>query len=750
MHGADGEFGFTGPEIFPIDRNINLMQSADLNGDGLLDLIVVNNDRSRINLLLNQTGKTNLPASKPPTRALELNELPPDARFRIESIASEKRVSSIVVADFDGDGLPDLAHFGEPKELTLQFNSRTNAWRVIKKWTIPDGQIGANALACGDINGDQLNDLLLLGETAIYCVIQKTNHTFAEPEKLPYAETVKAIQVLDIDGDKRQDLLLVNWESPNPLRFRLQDARGQLGPEVQFSMPPVRAFWADDLDGDGQTEIISIAQTSGRAQLSKFVRRPAEALAGTMKKGQFQVIPLNKTSKTRRGAVWADLNGDQRIDLAVSEPDSGQISVYLQGKDGRLETARTFSCLTGISEMMATDWDGDAVAELFVLSADERQLGITRFTDQGRFPFPTIIPTEGKPLTITAGPLTSGQPPSLIAILDRDGQRVLWTKTANGKATTQPLSSEFKSNPVDLRLHDVDQDGAPDLIVMIPYEKIKILRQIPGENFEEIDLAPPGGAIEQPWITTCDVDGDGKTELLLAQKNFLRALVLQGAAGSGKKGEKTGWSLLVKEQINGASSQSRITGATGLAAGTDRIPTLVLLDAEQKALTLCNRDAAGVWQVTRNVPLPVSDYARLQAIGLGDGPVPSLSMMGLNSVATMSFAGEAWELAELGSYETPIKDGYLMDVVSGDLDQDGLRDLVFLETAKHHVDLVRFSPPRELMGAVRWQVFEERTFRGRGGDMAEPREALVADWTGDGKNDLAVLVHDRILLYPQE
>jgi hypothetical protein len=32
----------------------------------------------------------------------------------------------------------------------------------------------------------------------------------------------------------------------------------------------------------------------------------------------------------------------------------------------------------------------------------------------------------------------------------------------------------------------------------------------------------------------------------------------------------------------------------------------------------------------------------------------------------------------------------------------------------------------------------------------EPREALVADVTGDGLNDLLVLVHDRILLYPQE
>ena len=41
-------------------------------------------------------------------------------------------------------------------------------------------------------------------------------------------------------------------------------------------------------------------------------------------------------------------------------------------------------------------------------------------------------------------------------------------------------------------------------------------------------------------------------------------------------------------------------------------------------------------------------------------------------------------------------------------------------------------------------------FRGRRGDLPEPREAVVADLTGHGKNDLAVLVHDRILLYPQE
>jgi hypothetical protein len=124
--------------------------------------------------------------------------------------------------------------------------------------------------------------------------------------------------------------------------------------------------------------------------------------------------------------------------------------------------------------------------------------------------------------------------------------------------------------------------------------------------------------------------------------------------------------------------------------------------------------------------------------------------VGLNTIGWMDLGGDVWELAELDGYETPIKDGYLHDVVSGDLNGDSRKDLVFLETAKSYLDLVTFEEPHRLVPANRWQVFEERTFRSRRNELPEPREALIADLTGDGKNDLVVLVHDRILLYPQE
>src|ERR1041385_3718527 len=164
---ATNRFGFTGREVFPIDNGIAQLKAVDLNGDGKMDLVVVNNARSKITLLINQTGETNNDATKKPIKR-ELNELPPDARFRIESIASEKRISSLAIADLNSDGHPDLAYYGEPKELLIQFHDGTNTWMAPKRFAIDDGLLDPYALGTGDFNGDGRTDLFLLAEGHIY------------------------------------------------------------------------------------------------------------------------------------------------------------------------------------------------------------------------------------------------------------------------------------------------------------------------------------------------------------------------------------------------------------------------------------------------------------------------------------------------------------------------------------------------------------------------------------------------------
>lgn len=753
VRGADptNSFGFTGKEIFPIDDGISLLHSADLDGDGLNELIAANNLRSKISLLYNRTGKTNLVADAKPARKLELNELPPDARFRIDSIPVDEHIAALVVTDLNGDGRPDLAFYGDAKDLEVIYNQGTNGWSEPKHWRLENAQMAPNALGEGDLNGDGRTDLVLLGDSGVlYFLAQNADRTLAEPQKISYSGTPKAVQIADVDGDGKKDLLLVDFDNPTPLRFRLQNAGGQLGPEIYFKLPPIRSFCADNLGGDAKNYIATIAQSSGRAEVAQFTRKAAEVLSGAFRRGQFQILPLNKADTGARGLLWADVNGDGRPDLLVAEPASGQLSVYLQLADGSLANPKTFPTLAGVSRIAAADVNGDGKPSIFLLSQDERAVGMTQFDKNGKLPFPTLIPLDGKPLALAVGALKPGAKPTLAMIVDKDGQRSLVTRSADGKMKTQKLSDSFKSNPASFTIQDVNQDGLADLVALIPYEKVKVLLQKSGGEFDEVDVDPPGGALDQPWLAAADVDGDGKAELLLPQKNFVRAVVLERADKIQGSTNQPGWTFRVKDQINGAASDSRIVGATAIQNGKNPTPSIFLFDAEHKQLTLCERDATGVWQVVHNVELPATDFSSVQAVALGGKNVASVAFLGQNTVAWLPLAGEVWDLTVLDGYETPVKDGYLNDVVAGDLTGSGRKDLVFMETAKNYLDLVSFGADHKLVPANRWQVFEQHTFRARDNAVPEPREALVTDVTGDKKNDLVVLVHNRILVYPQE
>ncbi len=740
-------FGFSGHEIFPVDQGISQLHVADLDGDGLNDLIVVNNLRSKINLLYNLTGKTNR-ADAASARKLELNELPPDSRFRIDSLPSEERISALLVTDMNGDGRPDLVYFGDAKDLIVRYNLGTNGWSEPKRWHFDDGRMDANALVAGDLNGDGLPDIALLGDNgAVYFLAQQPDHRLAEPVKIPYSGTPKAIQIADVDGDGKNDLMFVDFDNAAPFRVRLQNAGGQLGPEIYFKAQPIRSFWLDSLAGDRTNYLVAIVQATGRAEVSQFTRKPAEPLSGAFKQGQFQILPLNKTETAQRGVLWADVDGVGRADLLVAEPESGQLSVYLQQADGTLASPKKFPCLAGVSQIAVSDWNNDDHPEIFLLSRDENSVAVTSFDKSGRLPFPTPLPLDGKPLAMAVGALKPGGKSVLALILDKDGVRSLVLRTADGKSTTQKLSDSFKSNPTTLAIQDVNQDGLADLVVLIPYEKIKVLLQKKDGKFDEKDVDPPGGAMEQPWLASADVDGDGKPELLLPQKNFVRAVVLEPGAKVDGSTNAPNWVFRVKDQINGSASDSRIISVAAVANGKNAVPSLFLLDAEHKQLTLSERDTNGVWQVVKNIDLPVTGFADLKGVKLGGAGV---AFTGQNAVAWLPLAGNVWELTKLDEYDTPIKDGYLNDLIAGDLTGSGRKQIIFMETAKNYLDLVSFDKNRKLVPGDRWQVFEQHTFRGAQNAIPEPRECAVADVTGDGKNDLIVLVHDRILVYPQE
>lgn len=106
----------------------------------------------------------------------------------------------------------------------------------------------------------------------------------------------------------------------------------------------------------------------------------------------------------------------------------------------------------------------------------------------------------------------------------------------------------------------------------------------------------------------------------------------------------------------------------------------------------------------------------------------------------------------MASFETKLDRVFFQDLIAGDLNADGRPDIAAIDSRSHYIEVLNFTPKKGLRHAMQFKVFEAKSFTAdrsaRGG--SEPREALIADVTGDGRSDLILLAHDRVLLYPQD
>jgi hypothetical protein len=250
-------------------------------------------------------------------------------------------------------------------------------------------------------------------------------------------------------------------------------------------------------------------------------------------------------------------------------------------------------------------------------------------------------------------------------------------------------------------------------------------------------------------VYPADTDGKPGEELLVAQNNFARSMTFTG-------GE---WTVL--DQYNARSAENHISAvatAKMKVDGAKESKAILLLDGQKGRLQILTPGTdktfrfdkeldVGTWNAASGVKMSIASLT-------GGGPDDILLFDGekFGFVIPPGAKTNRYRLERKFSYETKIKEGAYGNLTTGDINGDKAIDIIMVEYKHNHIEILTLDSAGKPVPAMRFKTFEDKTYREArpqaGG--VEPRQLKVADVTGDGKADLVIIIHDRIIIYPQD
>ncbi|MDB6133152.1 MAG: hypothetical protein JWM59_1395 [Verrucomicrobiales bacterium] len=736
-----------GPEVARLAWDTRGLAAADFDRDGKLDVALVNNENGKLVLLYQRAPGS--PAVTADRRAVSRDRWEPqleDTRFQKVSLPTDQRHFALVTGDFDGDGRPDLAMTGATDALTVRFQGESAGFSKSWTWRNFEPLQGPGTMVAKDLDGDSRCDLAVLAKNRLLIFRQLPAGGFSEPVSyLTTEEKAGYLIAEDVDGDQKPDLFYLAPSGEGALRLRRQIAPGAFASEISLDYPLPAHGMAVSRDAGG---CLLLSKVNLKSRL-------IERHTLTMNvPGAMQEDKLVPTLYAPPGGVKSalnatgDFNGDGLLDIAQADSKAAQVSLYLQQANGTFGEPQTFPSLSGINGLAAARPEAGKPQVLVVTSSKEG-VGISRLSEQGRLEFPVLQSVEGTPAAVTELKQSDGRSLPVVAV-EKDKNWTLQTLQpgAEGKWTTQAQTLKaLRREPAGLRTGDLNGDGREDLLVMLAKEPALVLlakadggglaeplKETPSLKSQLSDLPPER-------VSVIDLDGDGRGEIVTAATGFARSLRLT----------PEGNDVVIVDQFNARLPEDKLTTPVFCDTDGDGVPELLFQETGTAYWQVLKKDSAGVYRSSRRLQSDLMEATAALSVKLGREGSPWLLALGRDRFWAAPLSGTHTGLTLAASYETDLKDCSYYHVSAADINGDGQEEIIAFDGANKLMEVLR---PGGLAGEgwkslLHFVMFEENIhFRGRKGED-NVREVLTQDFTGDGRPDILVLLHDRVLLYPQ-
>ncbi len=515
-------------DVFAIDANARGIISADLNGDGIADVVTAHQ----------QPGVEQLSS---------LNVFIVSASRRVEPRVvydAGSELTAVARGDVDGDGDFDLVT-ANSTTLSIFVNRGDGSFETPLQASVPRF---TRFVTVADLDGDALPELIATNTTedTVLVLANEGGHAFTAPLAYAAGDSPSSAAVGDINGDGHQDVVVANRLSKDlTIFFGRGDGELDDWGDIDLGERPATITVADfDRDGAGEVMVgltavvLSLAYQEGEFVETRRVHLRTRSLdsgdvdrdgdidivAGTAE-GRGVHLLLNDgsggfgevrvTSSEFFHLVSDDFDGDRDLDIALIEVNLGELDFLWNEERGVAFDSTIIRTLREVHYASVADVDGDGRLDVVTVDGLDSTISVLAGRGDGSFRDPVQFPlgAGGHWFSLALDDFNRDGAPDIVAGNARNENLSVLINQGAGEFSRLDLY-RATANPYWVETGDFDADGFPDIAASSSLGgAVSVLRNRGDGTFEarrDFDGGRPGGF----GISVADLDGDGHVDIV--------------------------------------------------------------------------------------------------------------------------------------------------------------------------------------------------------------------------------------------
>jgi hypothetical protein len=334
--------------------------------------------------------------------------------FSVTNYTMGVRISGVLLADFQNQGVPDLvsADFGpglvgDSGTATIRLNNGHGTFGPPQTLTVGGQATDAGA---GDFRHSGNLDLLVSNrrDAQVLFFAGNGDGTFAPPTIIPAVNGVNDIVVGDFNGDGNLDFATANFPGPDAgMSVFLGNGDGTFSRRDYATRTGAIQIAAADFENDGDLDLVVSTRDSGGAQI--FLNNGD----GTFRNDPHMLVS-NGTFIV--GVATGDLTGNGNQDVVLADTFPGRLAIFWGNGDGTFSGPTYIDTHGYATPVVIADFNQDGILDIATANQDTGQGVVLLGNGDGTFRAPQFTFVDGSPLDMTSGDVNGDGYPDLAAV----------------------------------------------------------------------------------------------------------------------------------------------------------------------------------------------------------------------------------------------------------------------------------------------------------------------------------------------